>query len=110
MSRNQLIESYQSGRIGRRTFVKGMVGLGMSATLATALADKVRAASTTSGSSSDDTYDPGTPVTGLPDTGVGQTPDSPANVGKTLAVLGAGAAAVAGILRRKSNAASKGEA
>jgi hypothetical protein len=108
MSRNQLIDSYQTGRIGRRTFIKGMVGLGLSASVATALADKVRAAPTSS-PAKDDIYDPGAPVTGLPNTGIGQASSSSKNTGATLAVLGAGAAAVAGMLRRKANTAPESE-
>lgn len=112
VSRNQLIDSYQSGRIGRRAFIKGMVGLGMSATLATALADKVRAASTASTAGSDansDIYDPGTPPTALPATGTGRPASSSKSAGAALTVLAAGAAAAAGILRRKTNTAAEGE-
>ena len=116
MSRNELIDAYQSGRISRRVFIQGLVGLGMSLSLATALADRVRAASGTVASgrglspTTDDIYDPGTPeepASQLPDTGAGE-PSSSSSATKTIAVLGAGAAAVAGILRRKTDKTANG--
>ena len=44
MSRSELTDAYVSGRISRRSFVRGMVALGASVPVAMALADKVSAA------------------------------------------------------------------
>jgi hypothetical protein len=44
VSRSELIDAYRSGRIGRRDFIRRMVTIGLSASTATALADRVRAA------------------------------------------------------------------
>src|SRR5215204_5459516 len=44
VARNDLIEAYQNGRISRRSFVRGMMALGVSASVAVSLADGVRAA------------------------------------------------------------------
>lgn len=43
MSRSELTDAYVSGRISRRSFVRGMVALGASVPVAMALADKVSA-------------------------------------------------------------------
>jgi hypothetical protein len=98
VARNDLIEAYQNGRISRRAFVRGMMALGVSASVAVSLADGVRAApgarrSSLRGSDVyDDTYE-------LPSTGIGASGSGDSWV-KPLAVLGAGAALVAGGLRR----------
>jgi hypothetical protein len=111
MSQPELVEAYRSGRIGRRAFVRGLVGLGMSMSVATAMADRVRAQSGTPVASPapDDVYDPGTdvPVTTLPNTGASDADSSVGTAAKTLAILGGGAAAVAGLLRRKSKPATE---
>jgi hypothetical protein len=114
MSQPELVDAYRSGRIGRRAFVRGLVGLGMSLSVATAMADRVRAQAGTPVASPtpDDVYDPGTdvPVTTLPNTGATDSSDATGTVAKTLAVLGGGAAVVAGLLRRKTNQASETDA
>src|SRR4029453_9497437 len=58
MSRSELTDAYVSGRISRRSFVRGMVALGASVPVAMALADKVSAAGNASAriSRSSDTY------------------------------------------------------
>jgi hypothetical protein len=114
MSQPELVVAYRSGRIGRRTFVRGLVGLGMSLSVATAMADRVRAQAGTPVASPtpDDVYDPGTevPVTELPNTGSSDSSDATGTIAKTLAVLGGGAAVVAGLLRRKSDPTTKTDA
>lgn len=111
MSQPELVDAYRSGRIGRRVFVKGLVGLGMSVSVATAMADRVRAQSGTPVASPtpDDVYDPETevPVTSLPNTGATDSGSSAGAVGKTLAIAGAGVAAIAGLLHRKSKQANE---
>src|SRR3954451_16487693 len=107
MSRSELISSYQNGRIDRRTLVKGLMALGMSATIATAMADRLRAAPAPKGQLSgrfqddsyDDTYgeDPGTGTGGvseLPNTGA-PTAESQSNWMAPAAAIGAAAAFVA---------------
>ena len=98
VARNDLIEAYQNGRISRRAFVRGMMALGVSASVAVKLADGVRAApgAQTKGAHRDDAYED---VYALPSTGTG-APGSGDTWVKPLAILGAGAALVAGGLRR----------
>jgi hypothetical protein len=98
VARNDLIEAYQNGRISRRAFVRGMMALGVSASVAVSLAEGVRAAPGAGNRRSlrDDAYDD---VYELPSTGVGDSGSGDSWV-KPLAVLGAGAALVAGGLRR----------
>src|SRR4051794_12955542 len=105
MSRSELISSYQNGRIDRRTLIKGLMALGMSATIATAMADRLRAAPAPKGhlsgrfqdDSYDDTYgeDTGGESTGgvseLPNTGAPAT-ESTSNWMAPAAALGAAAA------------------
>lgn len=43
MSRSELTDAYVSGRISRRSFVRGMMALGASVPVAMALADRVTA-------------------------------------------------------------------
>jgi hypothetical protein len=109
MSQPELVEAYRSGRIGRRVFVKGLVGLGMSISVATAMADRVRAQDSTpvATATPDDVYatptpDPGVPVTELPNTGSAASESSAGTIGKTMAIAGAGLAAVAAFVHRKS--------
>lgn len=109
MSQPELVEAYRSGRIGRRAFVKGLVGLGMSVSVATAMADRVRAQDSTPVASPtpDDVYGtptpvPGVPVTELPNTGASNSSSSAGTLGKTMAIAGAGLAAVAAFVHRKS--------
>src|SRR5215204_815126 len=91
VARNELIEAYQNGRISRRSFVRGMMALGVSASVAVRLADGVRAApgSKSGAGHRSDVYDD---VYELPDTGAG--PTSGDSWVKPLAILGAGAALV----------------
>jgi hypothetical protein len=110
VARNDLIEAYQNGRISRRSFVRGMMALGVSASVAVSLADGVRAAPggrTTGrrGGAQDDTYDDD--VYELPDTGAGM--GSGDSWIKPMAILGAGAALVAGGLRRLKGSTSTAE-
>jgi hypothetical protein len=126
MSRSELTDAYVSGRISRRSFVRGMVALGASVPVAMALADKVSAApggGARAVRSSDiypDPY-PGPPkppkpgpkpapkpaeVTTLPATGVAQQDQS-----SVVAPLAAGAAAAALVaLRMRQPKKSEGEA
>lgn len=107
MARNDLIEAYQNGRISRRSFVRGMMALGVSASVAVSLADGVRAApgGRSAGFRSDDVYEDD--VYELPDTGAGMT--SGDSWVKPMAILGAGAALVAGGLRRLKGSTSTAE-
>ena len=130
MSRSELTDAYVSGRISRRSFVRGMVALGASVPVAMALADKVSAApgggARISRSASDiypDPYPwppkppkphhphkpkPAEPaaVTTLPATGVAQQDQS-----SIVAPLAAGAAAAALVaLRMRQPKKSEGEA
>lgn len=131
MSRSELTDAYVSGRISRRSFVRGMVALGASVPVAMALADKVSAAPSGVGrvSRSSDVYpDPypwpphppkppkpgpkpapsggGSTVTTLPATGVAQQDQS-----SIVAPLAAGAAAAALVaLRMRQPKKSEGEA
>jgi hypothetical protein len=106
VARNDLIEAYQNGRISRRSFVRGMMALGVSASVAVSLADGVRAAGNKGAASrrGSDVYDD---VYELPTTGAG--PTSGDSWVKPLAILGAGAALVAGGLRRMKGAPSTAE-
>jgi len=127
MSRSELTDAYVSGRISRRSFVRGMVALGASVPVAMALADKVSAAPGGAGrlsrAASDiypDPYPippkphhhhpkpaPVTPaVTTLPATGVAEQDKS-----SVVAPLAAGAAAAALVaLRMRQPKKSEGEA
>ena len=131
MSRSELTDAYVSGRISRRSFVRGMVALGASVPVAMALADKVSAAPGGAArvSRSADVYPdpypwpPAPPkphhhhytpapapapaaVTTLPATGVAQQDQS-----SIVAPLAAGAAAAALIaLRMRQPKKSEGEA
>lgn len=49
MSQEDLIEAYQSGRIGRRAFVRGLVQTGLSLTAATGFASVLAACSDVTG-------------------------------------------------------------
>jgi hypothetical protein len=106
VARNDLIEAYQNGRISRRSFVRGMMALGVSASVAVSLADGVRAApgGKSGARRGSDVYDD---VYELPTTGAG--PTSGDSWVKPLAILGAGAALVAGGLRRMKGAPSTAE-
>jgi hypothetical protein len=109
VARNDLIEAYQNGRISRRAFVRGMMALGVSASVAVSLADGVAAAPAgrTSGfrGSNADVYEDD--VYELPDTGAGSA--SGDSWVKPMAILGAGAALVAGGLRRLKGSTSSAE-
>lgn len=129
MSRSELTDAYVSGRISRRSFVRGMVALGASVPVAMALADKVSAApgGVTRMSRSADVYPDPYPwppkpvkpvypvkpvkpapaaVTTLPATGVAQQDQS-----SIVAPLAAGAAAAALVaLRMRQSKKSEGEA
>jgi hypothetical protein len=107
VARNDLIEAYQNGRISRRSFVRGMMALGVSASVAVSLADGVRASSgpgktmrRAEDAYADDVYE-------LPDTGAGM--GSGDSWVKPMAILGAGAALVAGGLRRLKGSTSTAE-
>jgi hypothetical protein len=114
-----LIDAYRHGRIDRRAFIRGMVAVGMSVSLATALADQVRAAPAPAGRISrvhgqddiyepdDDIYEPEAPVA-LPSTGATDA-TSPSGWAKPLAVIGAGAALAAGAMRRLKGTEAKPE-
>ena len=131
MSRSELTDAYVSGRISRRSFVRGMVALGASVPVAMALADKVSAAPGGAAriSRSSDIYPDPYPwppkppkphhphkpkparrhhctVTTLPATGVAQQDQS-----SIVAPLAAGAAAAALVaLRMRQPKKSEGEA
>ncbi len=123
MSRSELTDAYVSGRISRRSFVRGMVALGASVPVAMALADKVSAAPGGAGriSRSADVYPDPYPwppkppkpapvkpveVTTLPATGVAQQDQS-----SIVAPLAAGAAAAALVaLRMRQPKNTEGEA
>jgi hypothetical protein len=47
MSRNELLEAYVAGKIGRRGFIQGLVALGVSMSAATAHAAALRPAAAT---------------------------------------------------------------
>ncbi len=104
MSQPELFDAYRSGRIGRRQFVQGLLALGMSVSVATAMADRVRAQSATPAASPtpDDVYGEPDPVTQLPNTGSTGDGVATGTIAKTLAVAGAAAAAAAGLIRRKT--------
>jgi hypothetical protein len=129
MSRSELTDAYVSGRISRRSFVRGMVALGASVPVAMALADKVSAAPGGGAriSRSSDVYPdpypyppkphkphhhhkpkpkPAPAVTTLPATGVAEQDQS-----SVVAPLAAGAAAAALVaLRMRQPKKSEGEA
>jgi hypothetical protein len=124
MSRSELTDAYVSGRISRRSFVRGMVALGASVPVAMALADKVGAApggGARALRSASDIYPDPYPwppkphhphkpkpaaVTTLPSTGVAQQDQS-----SVVAPLAAGAAAAALVaLRMRQPKKSEGEA
>ncbi len=127
MSRSELTDAYVSGRISRRSFVRGMVALGASVPVAMALADKVSAAPSGAprmgrNANSDVYPDPYPPhhhhhhhpqpapapvtVTTLPATGVAEQDKS-----SVVAPLAAGAAAAALVaLRMRQPKKVEGEA
>lgn len=127
MSRSELTDAYVSGRISRRSFVRGMVALGASVPVAMALADKVSAAPSGGArgvrASSSDVYPDPYPypphhhhhpkpapapvtVTTLPATGVAEQDKS-----SVVAPLAAGAAAAALVaLRMRQPKKVEGEA
>ena len=113
MTRSELVSAYQRGRIDRRTFIKGMAALGMSMTVATSMADKLRAAPAPKGSYSgrfqddsyDDIYDEEDPVIELPNTGIGEQ-DSARNWGPAAIIGGAAAVIATRIRRSKPNESS----
>jgi hypothetical protein len=109
MSQPELVDAYRSGRIGRRQFVRGMIALGMSVSVATAMADRVRAQSATPAASPtpDDVYGEPEPVTQLPNTGSTNDGVATGTVAKTLAIAGAAAAAAAGLIRRKTQTSAE---
>ena len=116
MTRNELVAAYQTGRIDRRTFIKGMTALGLSMSVASAMADRLRAAPATTssrlsvrfagddtyGEPPDDTYEEPVDETGgvttLPSTGAGDGPGR--NWAAPLAALGGAAALMASRVRR----------
>jgi hypothetical protein len=105
MSRSELTDAYVSGRISRRSFVRGMVALGASVPVALALADQASAASGASAklSRTADVYTDGypkpppkkepEPVTQLPATGSGG--DEGTSIAAPIAAGAAAAALVA---------------
>jgi hypothetical protein len=124
--------AYQAGRISRRTFIRGMAALGLSVSVATALAESIEAAPAGGGNRGqaravgmpdeprDDTYgeaphrhrhhETGTgAVTTLPETGIGQSQSSGSGLLKTGMVAGA-AALIAGGYRKLKGAAAEDEA
>ncbi len=127
MSRSELTDAYVSGRISRRSFVRGMVALGASVPVAMALADKVSAAPSGAArmgrSANSDVYPdpyphphphphpkppapPAPAVTTLPATGVAEQDKS-----SVVAPLAAGAAAAALVaLRMRQPKKVEGEA
>lgn len=66
MSREEAVQSYLSGRLGRRAFMRQMIGAGASLTAAAAAADALRATPASAQKGDDDIYDddiyPETPV------------------------------------------------
>lgn len=109
MSRNELTDAYVSGRISRRSFVRGMVALGASVTAAVALADDISAA--TGGRArltarhQDDVYngdddDDNGGVTQLPETGVGDS-EGASSLAKPAMAAGAAAAALVALRMRQ---------
>lgn len=107
VTRSELVSAYQSGRINRRTLIKGLTAVGMSLTVATSMADKLRAAPRAAGEIEDpvdDTYEPvggeeeEPPVTQLPNTGIGG--DEKSSLAAPIAVIGGAAALVASRIRR----------
>ncbi|MCC6674875.1 MAG: hypothetical protein IT339_06745 [Thermomicrobiales bacterium] len=120
MSRSELTDAYVSGRISRRSFVRGMVALGASVPVAMALADKVSAApggaARIGRSANGDVYPdpypkphpkPKPPVVNvLPATGVAEQDNA-----SIVAPLAAGAAAAALVaLRMRQPKKTEGEA
>lgn len=99
MSRTDLTDAYVRGRISRRSFVRGMVALGVSMSAAVAMADTISAAPASKGgfiTRNGDVYGGGETVVKLPNTGVA---DESATSG-TAAVVAAGAAAAALVAMR----------
>jgi hypothetical protein len=127
MSRNELIDAYRRGRISRRTFIKGMTAVGVSAGAAAVIADGVRVTAAPGGGTrpqwaafAGDTYPTPTedvyptapataaptavattaPATQLPSTGAGDG-DEGSSLWKPVAVAGAAAAAFVAAKLRK---------
>lgn len=121
------MSAYQAGRISRRTFVRGMAALGLSVSVATALAESIEAAPASGGGRGvvravgmpDDTYEPHpapaqsssevAEVTTLPATGVGESRESGSGLLKTGMLAGA-AALIAGGYRKLKDAAAEDDA
>ena len=112
MSRNELVDAYTRGQIGRRQFIKGMVATGASLVAATAYADKLRAAPSQGsvgprparfvGDVYDDVYGEETGgVTALPSTGIGQAASTGSSVFGPLVVAASAAAAAIGMRLRR---------
>jgi hypothetical protein len=104
MSYNDLMDAYKRGRISRRSFIRGMVAVGVSAVVAERLASQVEAAP--AGRSAgwsryigEDVYDDVYGEPELPATGAGSSSEGGLSV-KFLAIGGAAAAAGAALLRR----------
>ena len=117
MAKQELVEAYIQGRIGRREFIKGLSALGLSTATAIGFAKGLKAAPGGTArnnagyvvSRDDEDYDYGDDDddddtgggTTLPNTGSGAAADSSGSAWlKPLAVAGAGAAFVASRLRR----------
>jgi hypothetical protein len=112
MSRNELVEAYRRGRISRRSFIKGMTAVGVSAVAATKMADDLRAAPAGPrggqdvNRGADDVYEtptvaPTSAPSQLPSTGAGGPTDGGSSLLKPIAVAGAAAAAFVAAKYRK---------
>lgn len=106
MSRGELVDAYQAGKLGRRAFIQGLTALGASMAAANHLADQVHAAPKPSedvyGGVVDAEPEEGNQLTSLPSTGAGQVADDEGQVPGTrfLGLAGASAAIAAAWLRR----------
>jgi hypothetical protein len=127
MSQNELLEEYRSGKLSRRSFVRGMTALGLSIAAANHLADRTEAANNpapgphSTKKHPDDIYDhhhhhghkpkkpAAVPVTTLPSTGDGSVESGAASSVKALGIVGTAAAAAAMIFRRGTRTAPENE-
>lgn len=100
MSRGELVDAYQAGKLGRRAFIQGLTALGASMAAANHLADQVHAAP----KPSEDVYgnvDDAEPeevdqLTSLPSTGAGAAADGERQgAGAKRALLGLAGASTA---------------